>query len=437
MREPWSIIKGRRNTHSVLYHYASGKQYNAAIAWNVNNDGNVNNDYKYNTNYSVPVSDYGYDREAALASFFEAYYACLKNKRNTENAIRYQTDAVRNTARLAAEVLTGHYKIGRSICFIVERPVKREVFAATFRDRIVHHWIAIRTEPLFERHFFPCMKANRKGRGTGDAIAEVYGNIRRESEGYTRDAWIYKFDLKGFFMSIDKRILAEKLDAFISERYKGKDKPLLRSLVRKVVMHCPQKYCVRRCEKGRWDGLPEDKSLFSRDDSHGMAIGNLTSQLFANFLLRDAVAFIRDSGFRSVTEYVDDFVIVHRDKDEILSFIPRLRAFLAERVGVTLHPRKFYLQHYTKGVSFVGGIIKPHRIYASKRTARNCIRRVVWLCRSGQPAGKLRATVNSYLGILRHFRSCKLRRRIMEIAFTSPVRCCFTGDIFTMKLVKI
>lgn len=436
MREPRSIIKGRRNTHSVLYHYASRKQYDATNAWNVNNNGNVNTNNKYNTNYAVPVSDYGYDKEEALASFFKAYFDCLKNKRTTDNAIRFQVDAVRNVTRLAAEVLSGRYSVGRSICFIVESPVKREVFAACFRDRVIHHWIAARVEPLFEQYLYPCMKSNRKGKGSGDAIKEVYDNIFHESENYTRETWIYKFDLKGFFMSIDKRILAAKLDTFIGERYEGADKPLLRALVRKVVMHCPQKYCVRRCEKGRWNGLPADKSLFNRDDYHGIAIGNLTSQMFANFMLRDAVSFIKSNGFEKVVEYVDDFVVVHNDKSKILAFIPKLRDYLMASLGVKLHPRKFYLQHYTKGVAFVGGIIKPHRVYPSKRAARKCIRKIVWLCRSGQPLEGFRATVNSYLGILRQFRSYKLRRRIMEIAFSSPAKCYFTGDIHTMKFCK-
>ncbi len=438
MREPRSIIKGRRNTHSVLYHYASSKQYSAANAWNVNNDGIANNNNKYNENYAVPVADYGYDKEAVLASFFEAYYACLKNKRSTENATRFRVDAVRGVRSLAADVLTGRYRIGRSICFVVERPVKREVFAAAFRDRIVHHWIGIRVEPLFEAHLFPCMKSNRKGKGTGDAIREVYDNIYRESRGYAEEAWIYKFDLKGFFMSIDKRLLAEKLDAFLAEAYDAPDAPLLRSLVRKVVTHCPQRYCVRRCPRERWEGLAPEKSLFTRDEGHGMAIGNLTSQMFANFLLRDAVAFIRGNGFPSVTEYVDDFVIVHRDKAEILAFIPRLRAFLKETLGVTLHPRKSYLQHYAKGVSFVGGIVKPHRVYPSKRAVRRCLAKMTWLCHHAHPVDLVRASVNSYLGLLRPFASYKVRRRVMELAFASPhvPACRFGGNILSMTYNK-
>lgn len=47
--------------------------------------------------------------------------------------------------------MDGTYEIGRSIAFIVTKPKKREVFAADFRDRVVHHLVMLRLEPLFGR----------------------------------------------------------------------------------------------------------------------------------------------------------------------------------------------------------------------------------------------------------------------------------------------
>jgi hypothetical protein len=41
--------------------------------------------------------------------------------------------------------------IGRSIAFIVDRPVKREIFAADFRDRVVHHLVINKLNDLFEK----------------------------------------------------------------------------------------------------------------------------------------------------------------------------------------------------------------------------------------------------------------------------------------------
>lgn len=48
---------------------------------------------------------------------------------------------------------------------MVHRPKLREVFAADFRDRIIHHIIMQRLEPLFEKFFIEDTFNCRKGKG--------------------------------------------------------------------------------------------------------------------------------------------------------------------------------------------------------------------------------------------------------------------------------
>ncbi len=88
-----------------------------------------------------------------LEELFEAYYSCRKNKRNTTNALAFEIDYQSNLIQLCKEINSGNYQIGRSIAFIVNQPVKREIFAADFRDRIVHHLIINKLNPLFEKEF--------------------------------------------------------------------------------------------------------------------------------------------------------------------------------------------------------------------------------------------------------------------------------------------
>jgi len=57
------------------------------------------------------------------------------------------------------------YEMSPSICFIVTRPKKREVFAADFRDRVIHHVIMQRLEPLFEDRFIDDNYNCRKNKG--------------------------------------------------------------------------------------------------------------------------------------------------------------------------------------------------------------------------------------------------------------------------------
>ena len=177
------------------------------------------------------------------AGLLEAYYDCRRNKRKTASALVYEMDYESKLIALRDRINTRTYAPGKSICFVVTRPRYREVFAASFEDRIVHHYIALRLEPLFEQAFCPYTYNCRKGKG------QLYGtNMLRQqiiecSDNYTTDCYIMKLDLRGFFMSIDKRILADLIDRFVEEKYTGEDKDDLRRLCRIVILHEPEKNC--------------------------------------------------------------------------------------------------------------------------------------------------------------------------------------------------
>ncbi|MCQ1993671.1 reverse transcriptase, partial [Pseudomonas sp. Eb3] len=83
----------------------------------------------------------------------QAYYDCRRHKRNTASARRFEVNLEANLLDLFDELQAGTYRPGRSICFVVTRPKAREVWAADFRDRIVHHLLYNRIGPSIERSF--------------------------------------------------------------------------------------------------------------------------------------------------------------------------------------------------------------------------------------------------------------------------------------------
>ena len=149
--------------------------------------------------------------------------------------------------------------------------------------------------------------------------------------------------------------------------------------------------------------------------------------MFANFYLNPFDHFIKhDLGIRYYGRYVDDFVIVDQDKTYLKSLIPLIKNTLQERLGLTLHPNKIYLQHYTKGVEFLGSVIKPHRIYIANRTKGNfytAIMKQNVIVRESKPNKKQQAAflscMNSYLGIMKHRKSYKLRKKILFTKLSS------------------
>jgi len=128
----------------------------------------------------------------------QAYYDCRRRKRKTASAVVYEMDYEARLIALRDRINTRQYAPGKSICFVVTRPRYREVFAASFEDRIVHHYMALRLEPLFEKIFSPRTFNCRKGKGQLYGVKMLERDMREASQNYTRDCWVMKVDLKGF-----------------------------------------------------------------------------------------------------------------------------------------------------------------------------------------------------------------------------------------------
>ncbi len=247
-----------------------------------------------------------------LEELFEAYFNCRKNKRNTANALSFEMDYESNLVQLCEEINNGTYKIRRSIAFIVDKPVKREIFAADFRDRVVHHLLIGKLNQLFEKQFIHDSYSCRTGKGTHFGIQRVDRFIRQCSANYTNDCYILKLDLQGFFMSINKNILFAKLEQFIQEKYNEPGKDLIIKLSKQIILNDPTKNCIIKGNRSDWDDLPETKSLFHSKPNCGLPIGNLTSQVFANFYMDSFDHYVKhDSGIRYYGRYVDYFVVIH------------------------------------------------------------------------------------------------------------------------------
>lgn len=349
-------------------------------------------------------------------TILEAYLDCRKRKRSTVGATEFELNYVQNLVELMNEVNSRQYRIGKSICFVVRYPRYREVFAGDFRDRVIHHYIALRLEPLFERIFCGRTYNCRKGKGQLAGVIQLAEDIREESENYAKDAYVMKVDLKGFFMSIIKSKLARMVDDFIVEYYKGDDKEDLRWICNLVVMHRPELNCERRSPLWMWNFIPKEKSLFTNGEDRGIAIGNLFAQLFANFLL-NTIDWKIDAVCVRHNRYVDDISFVSKDKKKLLSIIPMLRIELGN-LGLRLNEKKFYLQHYSKGVQFTGAVIKPDRIYVANHTINSFAFAVERLGKAAEMGmiddiNKNIASVNSYLGIMSHYNEYATKRRIM------------------------
>lgn len=315
-----------------------------------------------NNGYSVRLVKESSERErldvgSLFLLLYRSYRDARRNKRNTRSQLRFESDLEHNILELAVLLESREYAPLPSACFINDLPVKREVIAADFRDRVVHHLLCSWLFPVFERRFIHDSYSCRKGKGTLFGINRVRGFLRKSSDDFRRDCWVLRLDIKGFFMHIDKELLyAHILDGLDRCEWWGvPDRELCRFLVRTVVFADPLENAVIRSPCLAWVDLPHDKSLMYSGIGKGLPIGNLTSQLFANIYLNPLDQFIkRELKISCYGRYVDDMVLVHSDRNVLLRAISAIREYLRNELLLQLHPKKIHLQPVSRGVCFPG-----------------------------------------------------------------------------------
>ena len=399
--------------------YWSSTPNDSNNAYNLNfNSGNINtNNNNRNNGYSVrPVSAFTVSQsrpfsttpEQLLLDLFRAYKDARRHKRSKKDQLRFERYYERNLIRLRDAIFSRHYKPGPCKCFIIHDPKMREILAAMFRDRVVHHllynYIYRFMEAQFIRDSYSCIK----GRGTHDGIFRLEEMIREVSSNFSRPCYVLKLDVEGYFMHINRgKLLALCKEMLLPYRDKI-DYPLVEYLLDSVVCNNPLKGCIRVSPPWEWNGLPAKKSLFQSPPGKGMPIGNLTSQLFSNVYMNRFDHFMHTLSGGLYGRYVDDAFVVSGSKAFLRRIIPQASCLLKEQLGLDLNMDKVAVFSAYRGVEFHGAYLKPFRRYVSSP----CLRRMnhrVWRL-SGSTPLDVSNSVNSYLGITSHFSAYNIRK---------------------------
>lgn len=343
----------------------------------------------------------------SFAELAQAYFDCRQHKRNKSSALTFELNLERNLVQLYKELSAAEYRIGKSICFVITRPKPREVWAADFRDRIVHHLLYNRIAPRFERSFIADSCACIKGRGTLYAAERLEAKIRSASQNWRLRTFYAKADLANFFVSIDKNILFALIEKRIQE-------PFWLDLAEQILFHDPCQNYQLRGNPDLMARVPEHKRLTAQPAHLGLPIGNLSSQFFANIYLNELDQFAKHTlRAKHYIRYVDDFVLLHDSPQWLNDSISQIDEFLQTNLAARLNPSKTIIQPVERGVDFVGQVIKPWRRTIRKKTKVSAIHRT-----RTAPANKLHTTANSYFGLLRqathsHRDRAKLAKQIL------------------------
>ena len=383
-------------------------------------------------------SGYRLTREQLLFDLYIAYYDAARHKHRMAYVVKFERDLRENLEELCDDMLTRRYQAQPSKCFVIDYPKKREVFAAMFRDRIVHHLYFRYTHQMFERTFIADSYSCIEGRGTHYGVDRLRQHIRQASLNWTQPCYAMNLDIRGYFMHINRKklleIATESLRTMATHKVGMTDEIPIPSgvlltpatrwrdirdmhfilwLTEQIIMLDPMENCIIVGDESDWDGIDHAKCMRYVQPGLGLPIGNLTSQLYSNVYLNPLDQFVkRDILCEHYGRYVDDSAMVDACREWLLAQVPKVREFLADELGLQLHMGKLHVREVSQGVEFLGAFVKPYRDYISNKTLARIEQNVKTI--DLRDIGHAEASINSYLGVLSHSSSYNIRRHLFE-----------------------
>jgi RNA-directed DNA polymerase len=254
-----------------------------------------------------------------FANLYLAYRKARRGKQNRDAVAAFSLNLENELLRLHTQLQDHSYCPGAYRLFTVYERKPRQIAAAPFCDRVVHHALMNVVEPLLDQQFIFDSYACRKGKGVHQAVARY----QTWSQQYR---YALKMDIARYFPSIDR----ERLNAKLARRIKDPD---VLWLFGEIIATAP--------------------------GHTGLPIGNLTSQFLANLYLDAFDHFIKETlGLRAYLRYVDDFIVLGDDKRELTAVREAAREFLAIE-KLALHPRKAHISPTRLGLDVLGYRVFP------------------------------------------------------------------------------
>ena len=296
-----------------------------------------------------------WEQVVSFKALLRAADTARKGKRFRPAVAAFHFDQERTLWQLHEELATKTYRPGAYRSFFIYEPKKRQISAAPYRDRVVHHALTAVLEPIFERSFIADSYACRKGKGTHAAVA-------RCQEFARRFRYVLKADIQKFFPSVDHAILK----ALVARKIKDPD---VLWLVAQIIDGSNRQEEVQTY-------FPDDDLFTPAERRRGIPIGNQTSQFFANVYLDPLDHFVRDRlGIAGYVRFVDDFLVFSDDKKRLAEIRERIGDLLV-RLRLRLHPTKNVIFPVKDGIRFLGYRVFPTRRLLPKENVRRFLRRV-------------------------------------------------------------
>lgn len=318
-----------------------------------------------------------------VCGFDNLYHAMWKAARNVkwkDSVAGYVKNGLINCYDLKQSLTNGTYKIDRYTQFTVYEPKKRAIVSTRIKDRVFQRSLC--DNYLYDaitRSFIYDNGACQIGRGTDFARNRLVAHLQQARREYGGKFWVGKGDLQNFFGSTPHDVAKSAARKRVDDEWAERE-------VERII----------------------DSFNQGADPDVGMGLGSQVTQLVQLAVLDDLDHYVKEVlHIRHYLRYMDDFIILHPDKEYVRYCMERIREW-AELRGLRLSERKTQIFPIAQGIRFLGfrfrltdtgrvvRTILPEKISHERRK----LRRLVGLAKQGKMT---RAEVDKcYNGWKRH-----------------------------------
>lgn len=324
-----------------------------------------------------------------------AFKKARKRKTLKPYVIKFEKDKEQNLILLRQELLNETYYPKPLKTFIIREPKTRKIRKSYFVDRIVHHAICNILEPIFEKTFIYDSFANRKGKGTLNAVKRFDEFKLKASKNNSRKCYVLKADISHYFDEVDHDILLHVLKKKVCDT----------SLIRLI-----------------------NKILKNHSDNKGMPLGNMTSQFFANVYLNELDQFVKHKlKAKYYIRYVDDFVILNENKEVLEYYLSEIHKFVQDNLKIQLHPNKSKILLLKRGIPFLGYRIFYYHKLLRKSNIKNMSRQLI-----KNNYDSLYKYLDGWFSYADHADTFNLRKKVTQF-----IDCNFEGKMSLLEIDRL
>lgn len=382
----------------------------SGYAWNVNlGNGNSNRNNQSNRNHVRAVRAGEGQGAVTLRDLYSAWRAARRGKQPSADQLTFESNWACELLELERRLNAGRWHPGAPTCFIAREPKAREIHAPPFSDRVVHHFAVPPLEAIYEPKFIHDSYSNRVGKGTHAAVDRLRDFGRQVSSGQGGGYYL-QLDIRNFFASIHRPTLWASLHKRME---RAGVTPPVRHAVHALLTWPISRTGVRfACSATERAAVPAHKRLENAPRDCGIAIGNLSSQFFANVYLDRLDQFIKhELRVERYVRYVDDFVLVHADWEQLAEWQMAIGTFLHHELRLALKDGA-KLEPLSRGIDFLGYVLFPTHTVVRRRVIGHCRMKLAQIAHSRIDPDHVRSVWSSYAG---HFSHASSRRVVASI----------------------